>query len=238
MRSSFRQVSTNQILLITSLISCELKQIIFINIKNMSAHINIYTNSLTDNLIPEIVERLNQHEKVLSLEQSFTFKNPRSILSLAFRWTKPSIEILNTSVLKVQFSTSFKPFELSEFKKKNVRQKVVKQSFIDKLLRKKKKKVYKPIKISAEVEAQLKGFKKVFSIKYYPGNLFEHHLATLLGSIVTEMGQGICHFTNEDIWYTDKNAVAECMANLYSLEDLSTLAEEKVIPVAPVKIGV
>ncbi len=204
----------------------------------MSAHINIYTNSLTDNLIPEIVERLNQHEKVLSLEQSFTFKNPRSILSLEFRWTKPSIEILNTSVLKAQFSTSFKPFELSEFKKKNVRQKAAKQSYIDKLLKRKKKKVYKPIKISAQVESQLKAFKKVFSIKYYPGNLFEHHLATLLGSIITEMGKGICHFTNEDIWYTDKNAVAECMANLYSLEDLSTVEDEKAISANRAKVRI
>lgn len=201
----------------------------------MSAYINVYTNSLTDELIPEIFERLNQHENVLSLEQSFTFKNPRSILSLIFRWTKPSIEILNRSDLKTQFSTSFKPFELAEFKRKNFRQKVVKQSSIDKLLRKKKKKVYKPIKISAEIEGQLKGYNKVFSIKYYPGNLFEHHLASLFGSIVTEMGLGICHFTNDDVWYTHKNAVAECMANLYSLEELSNGTEDKPLSIPLVK---
>ncbi len=203
----------------------------------MSARINIYTNSLTDELIPEIVERLSQHEKILNLEKSFTFDNPRSILSLGFRWTKPSIEILNTSNLKVAFSTSFKPFALAEFKKKTIRQKVVKQSFIDKLLRKKKKKVYKPIKISANVEERLKGYKKVFSIRYYPGNLFEHQLATLLGAIITEMGVGICHFTNDDVWYTDKNALAECVANLYTLEELAT-PEEKTVPRSRVKVRV
>lgn len=201
----------------------------------MSAHINVYTNSLTDELIPEILERLNQHENVLSLEQSFTFNHPRSILSLIFRWTKPSIEILNNSDLKAQFSTSFKPFELAEFKRRNVRQKVVKQSFINKLLGKKKTKVYKPIKISSAVEEQLKGYNKVFSLKYYPGNLFEHHLATLFGSIITEMSKGICHFTYDDTWYTDKNAVADCMANLYSLEELSNVEEEKVLPIPLVK---
>lgn len=135
----------------------------------MSAYINIYTNSLTDDLIPTILKRLNEHESVLDINSSFSFRNSNGNLPIIFKWDKPSLEIFNENNLKLNFSTSIKPFDLKEYKKKLFKEKIIKQSFIQKiagLFKKKKRKVAKPVKLTAEVEAQLQNYNKVFSIKY------------------------------------------------------------------------
>ena len=134
----------------------------------MSAYINIYTNSLTDDLIPTILKRLNEHENVLDINSSFSFRNPNGSLPIVFKWDKPSLEIFNENNLKLNFGVSLKSFDLKEYKKKLFKDKIIKQSFVQKILglfKKKKRKVAKPIKLSAEVEAQLQNYNKVFSLK-------------------------------------------------------------------------
>ncbi|WP_316826243.1 hypothetical protein [Pedobacter miscanthi] len=201
----------------------------------MSAYINIYTNSLTDDLIPTILKRLNEHENVLDLNSSFSFRNTNGSLPIIFKWDKPSLEIFNENNLKLNFNVSLKSFNLKEYKKKLFKDKIIKQSFIQKitgLFKKKKRKVAKPVKLSAEVEAQLHNYNKVFSIKYHPGDVFENHFATLIGAIVTELSNGVCHFTQENVWYNSKNVLRESLVNLYTLEELPNHINKNAVAVA------
>ncbi|GAA4196495.1 hypothetical protein GCM10022289_02310 [Pedobacter jeongneungensis] len=201
----------------------------------MSAYINIYTNSLTDDLIPTILKRLNEHENVLDLNSSFSFRNTNGNLPIVFKWDKPSLEIFNENNLKLNFSVSLKSFDLKEYKKKLFKEKIIKQSFIQKILglfKKKKRKVAKPVKLSAEVESQLQNYSKVFSIKYHPGDVFENHFATLIGAIITELSNGACHFTKENTWYNAKNVLRESLVNLYTLEELPNHINKNAVAVA------
>ncbi len=201
----------------------------------MSAYINIYTNTLTDDLIPTILKRLNEHENVLDLNSSFSFRNANGSLPIIFKWDKPSLEIFNENNLKLNFNVSLKSFDLREYKKKLFKEKIIKQSFIQKLLglfKKKKRKVAKPVKLSAEIESQLQNYNKVFSIKYHPGDVFENHFATLIGAIITELSNGVCHFTKENIWYDAKNVLRESLVNLYTLEELPNHINKNAVAVA------
>ncbi len=201
----------------------------------MNAYINIYTNSLTDDLIPTILKRLNEHENVLDLNSSFSFRNPNGTLPIVFKWDKPSLQIFNENNLKLNFSVSLKSFDLKEYKKKLFKDKIIKQGLIQKitgLFKKKKRKVAKPIKLSTEVETQLQNYTKVFSIKYHPGDVFENHFATLIGAIITELGNGVCHFTQENVWYNAKNVLRETLVNLYTLEELPNHINKNAVAVA------
>ncbi|MBO9673291.1 MAG: hypothetical protein J7577_07595 [Sphingobacteriaceae bacterium] len=201
----------------------------------MSAYINIYTNTLTDDLIPTILKRLNEHENVLDLNSSFSFRNTNGTLPIVFKWDKPSLEIFNENNLKLNFNVSLKSFDLKEYKKKLFKEKIIKQSFVQKLLglfKKKKRKVAKPVKLSAEVESQLQNYNKVFSIKYHPGDVFENHFATLIGAIITELSKGLCHFTKENTWYDSKNVLRESLVNLYTLEELPNHINKNAVAVA------
>jgi hypothetical protein len=202
----------------------------------MSAYIHIYTNALTDDLIPTILKRLNEHESVLDINSSFSFRSSNGNLPIVFKWEKPSLEIFNENNLKLNFGTSIKSFDLKEYKKKLFKDKIIKQSFIQKLTtlfkKKKKKKVAKTIKLSAEIEAQLQNYGKVFSIKYHPGDVFENHFATLIGAIITELTKGVCHFTYENVWYDSKNVLRESLVNLYTLEELPNHINKNAVAVA------
>ncbi|MGM9477123.1 hypothetical protein ACS5PU_11855 [Pedobacter sp. GSP4] len=201
----------------------------------MSAYINIYTNSLTDELIPTILKRLNEHENVLDISSSFSFRNPNGNLPIVFKWDKPSLEIFNENNLKLNFSTSLKAFDLKEYKKKLFKDKIIKQSFIQKIFgmfKKKKRKAVKVIKLSAEVEAQLQNYSKVFSIKYHAGDVFENHFATLIGAIITELTNGVCHFSQENVWYNAKNVLRESLVSLYTLEELPNHINKNAVAVA------
>ncbi len=201
----------------------------------MSAYIKIYTNSLTDDLIPTILKRLNEHENVLDINSSFSFRNRHGNLPIVFKWDRPSLAIFNENNLKASFSVSLKSFDLKEYKKKLFKEKIIKQSIIQKipgLFKKKKRKVAKPVKLSAAVEAQLQNYNKVFSIKYYSGDLFENHFATLIGSIITELTNGICHFTQENVWHNANNVLGESLVNLYTLEELPSHINKTAVAVA------
>ena len=198
----------------------------------MSAFIHIYSNSLTDELIPSLLKRLNEHETVLDMNPSFSFRNPSGSLAMVFKWDKPSITSFNENNLKLNFSTGMQSFDLKEYKKKLFKDKLVRQNFLQKLFTKKKKKASSPVKLTPEIEGQLEKYNKVFSLKYYSGNLFESHFATLIGAIITEMGIGVCHFTHENTWYTHKNVLGECLSNLYTLEELPKHINKNAIAVA------
>ncbi|KRT14564.1 hypothetical protein ASU31_18630 [Pedobacter ginsenosidimutans] len=201
----------------------------------MSAYINIYTNSLTDDLIPTILKRLNEHENVLDINSSFSFRNPNGNLPIVFKWDKPSLEIFNENNLKLNFGVSLKSFDLKEYKKKLFKDKIIKQSFVQKIMglfKKKKRKVAKPVKLSAEVEAQLQNYNKVFSLKYHSGHVFENHFATLICAIITELTNGVCHFTQENVWYDAKNVLRESLVNLYTLEELPNHINKNAVAVA------
>ncbi|MCX2573046.1 hypothetical protein [Pedobacter sandarakinus] len=198
----------------------------------MNAFINIYSNSLADTLIPKLLERLNEHEAILNINQSFSFKNSSGNLSISFKWDKPTLAIFNNNNLTVNFSTNTRPFDLKEYKKKLLKDRIVSKPFFSRFFGKKKKYVTKVAKLSSAIEEQLQAYNQVFSIKYHPGDLFESHFARLVGSIVTELSSGMCHFAHEDIWYNKANAVAECLVQLYTLEELPNHINKKPIAVA------
>jgi hypothetical protein len=201
----------------------------------MSAFINIYANSLTDDLIPTILKRLNEHENVLDINSSFSFRNANGNLPIVFKWDKPSLEIFNENNLKLNFAASLKSFDLKEYKKKLFKDNLIKQSIVQKILglfKKKKRKVAKPIKLSAEVEAKLQNYNKVFSLKYHAGDVFENHFAILVGAIITELSNGVCHFTQENVWYDSKNVLRESLVNLYTLEELPNHINKNAVAVA------
>lgn len=188
--------------------------------ETMSKSINIYYNSLTDDLIPQIFDRLNEHETVKEINPVFSFKNPNGFLPIVFQWENPSLELFRDKDINRSFNVYNKPFDLKAFKRSLFKKKVVQQTFIQKLFKKKKKVKYEAIPLDVAIENQLKNYNKVLTIKYFPGDAFENKHATLFAAIVTELCGGLCYFGMENIWYNHKNIMGECLSKLYNLDEL------------------
>ncbi|ARS40381.1 hypothetical protein CA265_12230 [Sphingobacteriaceae bacterium GW460-11-11-14-LB5] len=188
----------------------------------MSAYINVYADSITDDLIPEILKRLNEHEKKLTIEPVFSLRPSATTLSITFVWDKEGLSIFNGVTLNRTFKISIKSFELKEFKQKILKDKIVNNSYslrIRGMFGKKKKKFTKLLELSSAVEVQLQHCHKVFSIKYHHGDVFEKYHATLLGAVITEITGGICHFTHKDIWYDSIEVMKASVISIDSIYD-------------------
>ncbi|WP_266205435.1 hypothetical protein [Pontibacter kalidii] len=177
----------------------------------MSLDINVYTKNLSDNIIPQIVKRLNDYEMVVEVHPDFSFDDQTGFLPFKFRLTNPPLDVLNDKALISGFELYIDDFNLQEEKEKLK----PKLSFIDKL--KGKKTIEIPF-ASPEIEDRLKNYDKVITFVWHAGDSFELRFASLTSAILTELTNGICYYPADDIWYETKGIVEETYKEIRAYE--------------------
>jgi hypothetical protein len=185
----------------------------------MSLDINVYTKTLSDDLIPKIVKRLNDYEMLVEVHPDFSFNDQTGFLPFKFRLTNPHLEILKNKELSSGFELYIDDFDLTKAKEELK----PKLGFFDKLLGKKQEEI--PF-ANPDIEKRLKDCKKVTTFVWHSGDSFELRFASLTSAILTELTDGVCTYPADDIWYDNKNIADEAFKEIKAYEH--TLKEKDI----------
>ena len=177
----------------------------------MSLDLLVYTRQLSDELIPQIVKRLNDFEMVAEIHPEFSFTNHSGFLPFKFHLTNPGFEILKDKELISGFEIYIDDFDL-ETAKENLKPKL---SLFDKLKGKKQAEI--PFS-SPEIELRLKDFNKCVSFIWHEADSFELRFASLTSAILTELTNGVCCYPADDIWYENEKITDEAYKDLKQYE--------------------
>jgi hypothetical protein len=177
----------------------------------MSLNINVYTENLSDELIPKIVKRLNEFEMEVEVHPEFSFETQEGFLPIKFRLKNPHLEILKNKKLISGFEIYIDNYDFNA-EKESLKPKL---TFLEKIFRKKQNEIEieKP-----EIEKRLEKCKKSVNFIWHTGDSFELRFASLTSSILTELTNGVCTYPADDIWYENKNIVEEAYKEIKEYE--------------------
>ena len=177
----------------------------------MSLNINVYTENLSDELIPKILKRLNEFEMEVEVHPEFSFETQEGFLPFKFSLKNPHLEILKNKKLMSGFEIFIDNYDFYA-EKESVKPKL---SFFDKILGKKQIE----IEIAEpEIEKRLEKCKKSVNFVWHSGDSFELRFASLTSAILTELTNGVCTYPADDIWYENINIVEEAYKEIKEYE--------------------
>jgi hypothetical protein len=186
----------------------------------MSLVHTVYCKSVSKDLIPIMMERLNEFDMVVSIHPDFKFDPDEDAGSLPFkfRFKNSPFEVLRDKELKSGFEIYIGDFNLQEEKEKLN----PKLSFIDKLLGKKKQEIeFAP----SEIEARLKDCKISVSFVWGGSDSFASRFVLLVSAILTELTNGVSGF-EDGTWYDNHNIVENAFKEVIEYEQ--SIPEEKL----------
>lgn len=177
----------------------------------MSLDINVYTKTLSDILIPGIVDRLNGYDMVVEVDPGFSFEGQTGFLPFRFRLKNPHLDVLKNRELISGFELYIDDFDLIKAK----RELQPKSGFFEKVFGKKKEEI--PF-ASPEIESRLLSCKKVIRFVWHASDSFELRFASLTSAILTELTGGVCSYPADDIWYDNKNIAENAFKEINAYE--------------------
>jgi hypothetical protein len=192
----------------------------YLILNTMSLEHTVYCKSVSKDLIPRIMERLNEFDMVTSIYPGFRFdiEKDGGFLPFKFSFKNPPFEILRGKELRSGFEIYLGEFNLQEEKEKLN----PKLSFIDKLLGKKKQEIeFAP----PEIEARLKECKISVSFVWGGSDSFASRFVLLVSAILTELTNGVSYF-EDGTWYDNNNIVENAFQEVIEYEQ--SIPEEKL----------
>ena len=179
----------------------------------MSLDINVYTKSVSADLVPKILKILNDFDMIVEIHPNFKFdqNNDSGFIPFKFRLKTPYFDKLRGKDLKSGFEIYIDDFNLQQAKEELK----PKRSFTDKLFGKKQPEVeFAP----NEIEKRLKDCNKVVTFVWHSSDIFELRFASMTSAILTEITNGVCCYPADDIWYENKNIVEEAYKEVTDFE--------------------
>ena len=186
----------------------------------MSLEIKVYCKELSDDLIPKIIKRLNDYKMVVEVHPDFSFKDQTGFLPFKFRLTNPLVSILKDKELKSGFELYIEDFDLQT----EINQLTFKPKLLDRIFGK------KPQNVSfanPEIDAHLKHCQKLLTFSWGSADSFEFRFAALTSAIITELTNGICIYSADDIWCDNKTIIDNAYKDVKDCEQ--TLNNENIM---------
>ncbi|XAZ82048.1 hypothetical protein A6C57_27270 (plasmid) [Fibrella sp. ES10-3-2-2] len=184
----------------------------------MSLVVSVYTRDLSDDLMPRIVNRLNNFDMSVEGYPNFSFQEHQGFLPFKFRLTATHLNNLKGEVLKSGFELYVDSFNLQVEKEKLVS----KTTFFQRLFGRKRPEV---AFANPEIEGVLKDCRYVLSCSFSTEDSFEYRFACLTGAILAELTRGV-YQSPDGIWYIGKNITNEIHVEVKAYEQ--PLTEETV----------
>jgi hypothetical protein len=184
----------------------------------MSLDITVYTRDISDDLIPKIQRRLNDFEMICEMYPEFSFKEQTGFLSFKFQLTNPPFEILRDKVLTSGFELYIDDFDLENEKARSRSKLGLFQKFLGGKI------AEKPL-VSDSVDKRLKDCTKMVSFVWHVADSFEVRFASLTSAILTELTNGVCTYSADNIWYDNESFVEKTWIEIKEYE--TTLLKEK-----------
>jgi hypothetical protein len=184
----------------------------------MSLDITVFSRQLGDDLIPKIQRRLNDFEMICEIYPNFSFNEHAGFLPFKFKLTNPPFEVLRDKWLTCGFELYIDDFDF-EAEKRKVQ---TKRSFMDKLTGKKYPE--RPLE-NESIDLRLKDCKKSVMFVWHVADSFELRFASLTSAILTELTDGVCTYSSDNIWYDNKGFVEKTWSEIKEYEN--TLLKER-----------
>jgi hypothetical protein len=179
----------------------------------MSLDLSVYCKYISSDLVPKIVQRLNEFDMVVEIHPDFKLdqENDSGFVPFKFRLKTPYFEKFRDKDLKSGFEIYFDDFDLQK-RKDELKPK---HSFFKKLLGKKQQEVEFT---TAEIEERLKDCKKVVTFVWRSSDTFELRFASMTSAILAELTNGVCCYHADDIWYNNTDIVEEAFKDALEYE--------------------
>lgn len=187
----------------------------------MSLVYKVHCNNVSKDLIPKMMERLNEFDMVVSIHPDFKFDpdEDAGFLPFKFRFKNPPFEVLRNKDLKSGFEMYIDKFNL----KANKDSLNPKLSLLDKLLGKKKQEIFYA---EPEIEDRLKDCNFAVLCVWRANNSFELRFVLLVSAILTELTNGICSFDDDETWLDNQDIVENAFQEAIEYEQ--SIPEEKL----------
>jgi hypothetical protein len=187
----------------------------------MSLNITVYCRKVPSDLAPKMMKRLNEFDMVVQVHPDFKFneEDDSGFVPFKFRLKNPKQDVLKGKELVSGFELYIDDFDLDE-EKEGLK---IKPGFFARLRGKKAEAVdFAP----PEIERRLRDCRKSISFVWNAGNSFDFRFAALTSAIITELTNGVRCYTDDEIWYENKNIVEEAYKEVIDYEN--SLPEEEI----------
>lgn len=188
----------------------------------MSMSVVVYCNSISKELLPLMLKRLNDYDMKVEIHPKFKFDEEEDdgFLPFKFQLINPKLNILKNKILKSGFELYFDEFDLNEIKNENQ----PKLSFLDKLLKRKNEEyIFAP----KSIETKLLDCKKEISFVFHTNDTFEFRFALLTSAILAELTNGLVYYPEDDSWLNYEEALKLSLKEIKEYED--TLEESDIL---------
>ncbi|UOE52706.1 hypothetical protein MTO98_16680 [Mucilaginibacter sp. SMC90] len=183
----------------------------------MSLDLQVYTNSLSDDLIPKIVKRLNDFDMVVEIHSAFSFNTQSGFLPFKFILTNPRFDVLKGKQLVSGFELFIDDFNLKS-KKAELNPPPSKGLFQKLFGKKTSETLFAPL----EFEEQLKNCTKEVTFVWHAGDSFELRFSALVSAVLTELTKGVCCYPADEIWYNTDTIVEDAYRDVQEFEGALT----------------
>lgn len=177
----------------------------------MSLDINVYTENLSDRLIPKISERLNEFDMKVEIHPEFSFETQTGFLPFKFSLNNTSFDILKNQTLISGFEMYIDHYDFkSERKGTQPKTNLIKKIF---------QKQNTIETATSEIENKLEKCTKVLTFLWSAGDTFELRFALLVSAIITELTNGVMYYPADDYWYEDEDIVGTAFKDIKDYEN-------------------
>lgn len=179
----------------------------------MSLEIIVYCKEVSNDLIPQMMKRLNDYDMVTEVHPEFNFNGENAgFLPFKFRLSNPHLDTLKEKDLISGFELYIGDFNLQKAKE-DMRPK---QSFFEKLIGKKQPEIQFA---AQEIEDRLKDCKKEVHFVWHSGDSFQLRFALLTSAIFAELTNGVCTYPADDIWYDNQGFTDKTFKEILEYEN-------------------
>lgn len=181
----------------------------------MSLVIELYVEDIDDSIIPSWIKRMNDFDMSCEIHPEFSFKDHSGFLPFKIRLNKAfRYELLDKYFLTgFELYTSNFDFDV-DFTKL---QPETKKSLFEKLFGLKANKLSF---VRPDLNIKLRKCKKIVYFVYGSSDIFEFRMATLSSAVLTDITNGVCHYTEENIWYENTTIISEAVESIAQYESL------------------
>ncbi len=180
----------------------------------MGLILQIYVKEISDDIIPKIVEKLNEFEMECEFHPDFHFLGGEGFLPIKFKLLNTKYQKFKNEYLITGFEIYYEAFDLDTEKQKI-------QSLTNKLLNPKLfKRQNEPIFFeSPKIDDKLKNCTLLISFVWGDHDDFDFRFAVLISAIITKLTNGICCYPSDDLWYDNESILEDAKRDIEDYED-------------------
>jgi len=187
----------------------------------MSLDLNVYVESIDDQIIPKWMERMNEFEMDCEIHPDFSFTDHRGFLPFKIKLTNPTNRDLEGRELISGFEFYMKEFDFQ----KEIGQNQAKQTLFQKLLG---KTADRGDYVNPEIDARLQKCRWVLVFNWGSHNSLELRMSSLSSAIIAELTDGVCCYRADDVWYNNESIVENAFRESLEFENSLKPSEWKV----------